>query len=300
MPDNKRDWVQILVAPLLIGLIGVALTAWFNEQQNQRQTAIEERQAESERKLEAQRAQDAALQAYLDQMSSLLLNKDRPLRQTEEGDEVRTLAQARTSTVIQRLDADRNRTVIRFLTEAGLTGDGQSSIAILAGADLQGAHLEGVDLSTTDLSGAILDDANLSGANLINALLNNATLWDAILDHAKLSGADLRGATLRDAALRDADQNGIFEDDFSDKCNGWYRAIGPEADPFVIDYASGGLRMYNPPPDNNVFTTNATAGSAIEDAIVEVEATVTGKAPESKDHFGASYAARLATAPGTR
>jgi uncharacterized protein YjbI with pentapeptide repeats len=198
------------------------------------------------------------------------------------------------------LDADRNRTVIRFLTEAGLTGDGQSSIAILAGADLQGAHLEGVDLSTTDLSGAILDDANLSGANLINALLNNATLWDAILDHAKLSGADLRGATLRDAALRDADQNGIFEDDFSDKCNGWYRAIGPEADPFVIDYASGGLRMYNPPPDNNVFTTNATAGSAIEDAIVEVEATVTGKAPESKDHFGASYAARLATAPGTR
>jgi uncharacterized protein YjbI with pentapeptide repeats len=300
MPDNKRDWVQILVAPLLIGLIGVALTAWFNEQQNQRQTAIEERQSESERKLEAQRAQDAALQAYLDQMSSLLLNKDRPLRQTEEGDEVRTLAQARTSTVIQRLDADRNRTVIRFLTEAGLTGDGQSSIAILAGADLQGAHLEGVDLSTTDLSGAILDDANLSGANLINALLNNATLWDAILDDAKLSGADLRGATLRDAALRDADQNGIFEDDFSDKSNGWYRAIGPEADPFVIDYASGGLRIYNPPPDNNVFTTNATAGSAIEDAIVEVEATVTGKAPESKDHFGASYAARLATAPGTR
>jgi hypothetical protein len=138
MTNERRDWVQILVAPLLIGVFGVLLTAWFGWQLNQHQNDIEDRRVKSERKLEKLRAQDAALRAYLDQMSSLLLNKDRPLRQSEEGDEVRTLAQARTSTVIQRLDANRNRTVIRFLNEAGLTGNGQSSISILAGTDLQG------------------------------------------------------------------------------------------------------------------------------------------------------------------
>ena len=42
----------------------------------------------SQQQIESQRAQDAALQAYLDQMSRLLLEKD--LRNSEEGSEVRT------------------------------------------------------------------------------------------------------------------------------------------------------------------------------------------------------------------
>jgi hypothetical protein len=95
-------------------------------------------------RLAEQRAQDEALQAYLDQRSSLLLEKD--LRKSEEGSEVRTLAQARTATVIQRLDADGNRNVIRFLDEAGLTKVGQPSIRLLAGVDLQGARLGNIDL----------------------------------------------------------------------------------------------------------------------------------------------------------
>ena len=98
-----------------------------------------------------------ALQAHLDQLSSLLLEKD--LRKSEEGSEVRTLARARTATVIQRLDAEGNRNVIRLLNEAGLTKEGQSSIRLLAGVDLQGAQLRGIDLVGTDLN-----DANLSNA----------------------------------------------------------------------------------------------------------------------------------------
>ncbi len=77
---KKRDWVEIVAAPLLIGLIvgviGVSLTAWFSKQQDQRQNTIEERRAKSERELEEQRAQDEALQLYLDQMSMLLLDED--------------------------------------------------------------------------------------------------------------------------------------------------------------------------------------------------------------------------------
>jgi hypothetical protein len=99
------DLLQLLVIPLALVSIGL----WFTAQQDARQQESEE-----------QRAQDEALQAYLDQMGTLLLEHD--LRNSEEDSEVQTLARARTVTVIQRLDADGNRNVIRFLREANLTG----------------------------------------------------------------------------------------------------------------------------------------------------------------------------------
>src|SRR5215216_1687881 len=78
-------------------------------------------------------------------MSHLLLEKH--LRSSKEDSVVRTLARARTATVLQRLDGPRNRNVIRFLNEAQLIGQGESSIHLLAEADLQGAGLHRVDLS---------------------------------------------------------------------------------------------------------------------------------------------------------
>jgi hypothetical protein len=134
------DFLQLLIVPLMLVAIGLV----FSLQQDARQQRVEDQRAEAERELAVQRAQDEALQAYLDQMSGLLLERD--LRASEKGSEVRTLARARTVTVIQRLDSDRNGNVIRFLDEAGLTDKEQSSIRLLAGADLRGAHLEGADL----------------------------------------------------------------------------------------------------------------------------------------------------------
>jgi hypothetical protein len=158
------DWMDLLIVPVVLALVTVAFTLV----QEGRQTRIEqqradsalkaeEQRADSERKIEEQRAQDAALQAYLDQMSALMLEED--LRNSEEASGVRTLARARTATVIQRLDANGNQNVIRFLDEAGLAKGGQSSPGLLAGVDLRGAHLEGVALLGTDLSGADLSDA---------------------------------------------------------------------------------------------------------------------------------------------
>jgi uncharacterized protein YjbI with pentapeptide repeats len=187
------EWVQLLSAlamPVVLALAGF----WFTTQQEK-----------SGREIEEQRAQDAALQAYLDQMSTLMLDTDQDLRNSDADSEVQTLARARTATVIQRLDADRNRNVIRFLNEANLTGiSGQSSISLLAEADLQGAHLEGVDLSTIDLNGAILGGAQLSEANLSNANLSLASLREASLSGANLSGANLSGANLSGANLSGA------------------------------------------------------------------------------------------------
>jgi uncharacterized protein YjbI with pentapeptide repeats len=109
-----------------------------------------------------QRAQDEALQAYLDQMSSLLLEKD--LRTSEEDSEVRTLARARTLTVLGRLDPSRKTAVMQFLVEAKLVQrvEGTGPIIRLGGADLSFA-----DLSDVDLSGAHLRGAKLSRADLI-------------------------------------------------------------------------------------------------------------------------------------
>jgi uncharacterized protein YjbI with pentapeptide repeats len=191
-----RDWLQLLIVPLAL----VVISFLFTIQQDARQQQIENQRAEAERELAEQRAQDEALQAYLDQLSSLLLEKD--LRKSEEGSEVRTLARARTATVIQRLDADGNRNVIRFLDEAGLTKDVQSSIRLLAGVDLQVAHLGGIDLVSTDLNDANLSDADLSKANLLDANLRKAEL-----SNADLSDADLRYADLIEANLNDADLN---------------------------------------------------------------------------------------------
>jgi hypothetical protein len=119
-----------------------------------RQQAVEDQRAERERELAEQRAQDEALQAYLDQMGGLLLEKD--LRESEGGSEVRTLARARTLTVLGRLDPSRKEAVMQFLVEAKLVqrvaGTGQR-------ADLGQANLSDADLSWADLREADLDGA---------------------------------------------------------------------------------------------------------------------------------------------
>jgi hypothetical protein len=165
----------------------------FTMQQDARQQKIEDRRAEAERNLAEQRAQDEALQAYLDQMGSLLLEKD--LRTSEEGSEVRTLAEARTLTALQRLDADHNRIILRFLREAKLIHGGRSVVR-LTFADLKGADLRGADLNSIDLEGADLRGGDLRGANLSHTYLHQAHL-----EGANLQGADLRGAVLTDAKV---------------------------------------------------------------------------------------------------
>jgi hypothetical protein len=111
------DWLHLLSA-LAIPVVLAAAGLWFTAQQDQRQQEIEgqrakqaqkseDQRAKAERKLAVQRAQDEALQAYLDQMSGLLLERD--LRASEKGSESRTLARARTLTVLGRLDPSTTR-----------------------------------------------------------------------------------------------------------------------------------------------------------------------------------------------
>src|SRR5918995_1577197 len=111
------DWLQLLSA-LAIPVVLAAAGLWFTAQQEQRQQQIENQRAEAERELAVQRAQDEALQAYLNQIGTLLLAKD--LRNSEEDSEVRTLARARTLTVLGGLDPTRKTEVLQFLVESKL------------------------------------------------------------------------------------------------------------------------------------------------------------------------------------
>ena len=197
------DWLQLLIVPVVLSLITVVF-AW---QQEQRQQQIENQRAEAERELAVQRAQDEALQSYLDQMSTLLLEKD--LRNSEEDSEERTLARARTLTVLGRLDPSRKTAVMQFLEEARLVRDvdGREPVIALTGADLSGAHLRWANLSGAYLGEANLSGAHLDDANLERADLNRANLIGAYLKRADLSSADLsgaRGVTNEDLVVRDS------------------------------------------------------------------------------------------------
>ena len=203
---NKTVWdfLQLLIVPLMLVAIGLV----FSLQQDARQQRVEDQRAEAERELAEQRAQDEALQAYLDQMSQLML--ERKLLEAEPGDPVHTLAQARTSTIILRLDAEHNESVTRFLSNSGLALDGETSARLLSDitlshATLSHAFLPNADLISADLSGADLSDAHLSNANLSNAYLHKANLSGAGLSHADLSGTILPNADLSGADLSHAD-----------------------------------------------------------------------------------------------
>src|ERR671910_53557 len=194
-----RDWLPIvgaLLVPLVLALGIWGITWQLDKLENQR--------AEAERELVEQRAQDEALQAFLDQMSQLIL--DRKLLEVEQGhpvhepgDPVHTLAQARTSTAILRLDSEHNESVTHFLITSSLSVRSKDSVRLLRGSTLSHAKLSGAHLPNADLG-----DADLIGADLSNALLLNANLFSADLSDANLIGADLSRSVLDNANLSNA------------------------------------------------------------------------------------------------
>ena len=217
------DLLQVLAA-VSIPVVVVVMASIFTASQSRNQQQAEEDRARSQQDVEEERAQDEALQTYLEGMGSLLLEEELG----SSGDaEVRTLAEARTSTVLERVNGYRKRSVVLFLHKARLIQKNQPLVSLtnadlssvdLRDADLRDAELLAVDLSGADLSHAHLNGTNLLGANLLDADLSVANmrdadlsatvLIDAELSGALLSGANMSGANLLDADLRDADLSG--------------------------------------------------------------------------------------------
>jgi uncharacterized protein YjbI with pentapeptide repeats len=185
----------------------------------------------NEREIATDHQQEMVLQAYLDKMTELLLEKK--LLQSQD-ETVKNVARIRTLTVLRGLDSIRKGLVLKFLFEAKLSVGNDPIIdlanaelygvdvmdtylpsinlentymqranligAYLHGADLEVAHLEEADMTEAGLSSANLEVAYLQGANLKNANLSNATLRGA-----HLQGANLDGVYLKDTNLEGAD-----------------------------------------------------------------------------------------------
>jgi uncharacterized protein YjbI with pentapeptide repeats len=217
------EWLGLLIVPVVLAIGGYL----FNSSQNQATQRAAER-----------RAQNEALQAYLDQIGQLLLEKG--LRSSVENGggssgEARVLARARTLSVLRTLNPERKTNVVLFLQEASviqgspLDSDPEPIIPLfeadlsgtklnntnLVGVDLHDAKLIGANLSGADLRGAKLysayEGADLSGADLSGASLSGANLFRAILKDADLEGADLEGADLGGADLSRTNLSGAYE-----------------------------------------------------------------------------------------
>jgi len=206
---------------------------WLEAKQNQRQQDFENQRAMQQEKFENERAQartlDAALQAYFDTLGQLLLTED--LLNSQESDEVRLLARARTLALLPTLDPTRKKLLLQFLYQSDLIQKDRPVVnlvganlkeadlrdanlveANLCGADLREANLEKTNLPKADLRGVYLRGANLSGATLEDADLLGAYLSGANLRGVNLDKADLRSAHLEDADLKKAD---LWEADLS-------------------------------------------------------------------------------------
>ena len=217
------------------GLIGalVALGGVFTAQMVS--IALEDQRTREARDLEVQRTRVAALQNYLKDVGELLIEKS--LHQAVSGDSLSTVVRAQTMAVLEGLDPDRKRILLRFLFESKLIGRGevQPPVVSLASANLtyanlrevhlSGAYLVGCRLSGANLSGAGLNSCRLAGVRLIGADLTSAdlsmtnldlsdlreaNLFRAGLQRAEVLRADLGGADLTRADLSEADLSGTY------------------------------------------------------------------------------------------
>jgi len=144
------DWLNLLIVPAVLALGGY----FFTRSENRRTREDADQQRSLDREIAEERRQDEALQAYLDQMSGMLIpNKDQPsLYKAQPGDGLSSVARARTLTVLPRLDGDRKTRVAQFLYESGLIPK-ERPVLDLRGANLREADLSGAGLSGAGLSG---------------------------------------------------------------------------------------------------------------------------------------------------
>jgi uncharacterized protein YjbI with pentapeptide repeats len=193
--ERQRVTFWHLVGALFIPLAGGLLVAWggfkFNQKQRERDEVIENKQA-----------QDNAIQAYLDQMSDLLV--DRHLRSLPKGSDIHKLAEAKTVDILLGLDSERKRRPLKLVYGLGLINN-RLHTAERDGAPLDVENLNPNNPDTGERDGALLDLENLS---LDHADLTELSLRDACLRFADLRGANLQGSDLSGADLSYADLRG--------------------------------------------------------------------------------------------
>lgn len=200
------DWLQLLVIPLALASVAFGLNYFANERDQRRA----DQRAVQERLLAADQKREDALRAYLQQMSTLVLERDLP--HSSRGSQVQAVARAFTLTVLRRLDPKRKALVVQFLAQANLIGSepfdqidwlGPHGPVRMAPSfpppkvDLAGADLRNVPLQRADLVAKSFSRADLRGADFRGADLEFSDFHDADLRNADFSGALIGEENLR-------------------------------------------------------------------------------------------------------
>src|SRR4051812_25755538 len=159
------DWLQLLIVPAVLALGAIAFTA----SQSARDAKREDARVTNDRNTARIAQLDSVLEAYLTQMSDLVLN--RGLQHARADSDTRVIAHTLTVSALRRLDGSRRGEVVRFLAEAGLIRNTADPIIELSGANLQEADLTNSGLKHISLSGADLrkarfDEAGIEFSNL--------------------------------------------------------------------------------------------------------------------------------------
>lgn len=124
--SEKKGWdiLQLLVVPVVIGLLSFGVQQYFKDKDAQQQTIDKEnqeksayRKAEQDRRSADEKAKQETLVNYLDQMAQSLKEG---LLQAKPGEKEFIIAQARTVIALQSLDAKRQHLIIQYLQAAGL------------------------------------------------------------------------------------------------------------------------------------------------------------------------------------
>src|SRR5258708_5037219 len=124
------DWLQLLIIPLVLAVAALL----FNRANTRTERQIAKERYEQDQQISLDKQREDLLQAYLDRMSELLLEKQlhSPTSPYEirnvTRDEVRNVARVRTITILFQLDARRIGYVFAFLREAGLMSTTSESI----------------------------------------------------------------------------------------------------------------------------------------------------------------------------
>src|ERR687897_81077 len=215
------DWLGLGGVSAAIALVG-----WlFSRRQREQQEAVTR-----------EHEQDAALAAYLDQMSNLMI--DQELGKDQENnrqEEVRKVAQARTIAILLELDKEHKRRPLKLVYELGLLNT-PDPVLELRNVGLDGANLSELTLRNACLRGADLSGADLTDANLLPYDEKNPTTWNkhnlekrSTLNNGAsfyrkrlglkvrkevkvrkgLKVTDLSGATLREAQFSNAWLHGV-------------------------------------------------------------------------------------------
>jgi hypothetical protein len=131
------DWLQLLLIPVLLAAGGY----WFQAQQHANDQIIAKANRDKDMQIASDQQQEATLNAYLDDMTTLLLDKklgSQAAADKAASAEAAVVARERTLTTLLRLHDGRNRIVLQFLQDAHLIGI-QDAVIDLSNADLSNA-----------------------------------------------------------------------------------------------------------------------------------------------------------------